>query len=720
MYGLTVLHNISRPSQLPSLDPTGEPSSSGQDRILQLAEFSFESTSISGFWIAQDASIYRVNSAACQFLGYSKQELESLHIFDIDPSASSQTWSNHWRKLRQQRSMNFTSRHRTKNGRLLPVEIHLNFLQLGEEEFNIAFAHDLTAQRKTEADLRESQQRYSLVIQATNDGIWDWNLDTDEIYFSSRWQEMLGFANGELGSRPYSWFHRIHPQDWDTFRTKLERYLAGDEGQLEHEYRMRHKDGRYLWVLCRGMVLRDYNDRIYRIAGSQTDITKRHNAQQQLIHDALHDPLTGLPNRNFLLGSLDAAIGRHQKDPTALFAVLFLDLDRFKVINDSLGHSMGDRLLIEVANRLKTCVGLEDTVARLGGDEFVILLNVRSEEEANQAVYKVHRTLTAPLQLGKQLVYPAASIGISMSEIDRISSEDYLRRADIAMYQAKSSNQSNVALFTQDMHARVSEQLQLEVELQQAIARNELFLHYQPIVCLATGMVVGVEALLRWTHTQRGGIPPNVFIPIAEETGAIVTIGHWVLQQACRQMHRWSALSPSLDSLFVTVNLSTQQLAQPDFVDSVRSTLHRENLQPERLKLEITESSIAHNTEVARERLSALKQSNISLCMDDFGTGYSSFSYLHQLPIDCIKIDQSFVNRLESQQNTKDIIRAILGIAKSLCLEVVAEGIETDAQLALLREIGCDRGQGYFLSKPHAAGSITDFLLQHCRGGDRG
>ena len=683
------------------------------DRALELGEFSFQRTSISVFWIAKDASIYRANRAAGELLGYSQQELQLLRVFDIDPSTSPQTWPQHWQKLKHQQSMTFTSRHLTKDGQLLPVEIHVNFLQLGDEEFNIAFAQNMTTQRKTEAALRESQERYACVIKATNDGIWDWDLDTDEIYFSERWQSMLGFSAGEFGNTPTAWLSRIHPEDIEPFLAKLERYRTGKLAQFSHEYRICHKDGHYLWVLCRGMALNDFNNRIYRIAGSLTDITARRKAQEQLIYDAHHDPLTGLPNRTLLLERLDEAIHLNQRHSGANFAVLFLDLDRFKTINDSLGHRAGDRLLIEVARRLQQCTRSEDTVARLGGDEFVILLlGIDSEDDAYQAVKHIHQTLTTPLELNEQPIYPAASIGISLSNKNKSRAEDYLRQADIAMYEAKSSRKPNFVLFNKNMHARVMNRLQLEIDLRQAIKRNELQLHYQPIVSLSTGTILGFEALLRWMHAGKTPIGPNVFIPIAEETGEIIPIGKWVLQQACRQMHLWRNLHHSSAHLFITVNLSTQQLAQADFVQHTLSVLERENLQPESLKLEITESSIIENTDVARERLSALKESNITICMDDFGTGYSSLSYLHQLPIDCLKIDRSFVSQLQDKPEKSDIIRAILAIAHSLNLEVVAEGIETRMQVELLKAISCTQGQGYFFNKPLPADEATHLLLQ--------
>ncbi|MCM1981960.1 sensor domain-containing protein [Lyngbya confervoides] len=684
---------------------------------LQLADFSFEHTVVSVLWIQQDARIFRVNQAACQLLGYTQAALEKLSVFDIDPNASPLTWGSYWQKLTASGCLSFASCHRSRSGELLPVQVTAHYLRMGQREYSVAFATDLTAQQEAETVLQKTQERYALVIKAANDGIWDWDFQTRTLYFSERWQSMLGLDPHEMGNTLEDWLERIHPEDLDKFQLTLDHYRQGRLEQLEMEHRIRHKNGQYLWVLCRGMALRDYRGELYRIAGSMTDITERRRAQAQLLFDALHDPLTGLPNRTLLLDQLTEAIAKYRRGASDAFAVLFLDLDRFKLVNDSLGHRAGDQLLRAIAHRLSQALRPEDTVARLGGDEFIVLLKkVTRREDATETAQRILQVLALPIHLDDQVFYPRASIGIALSDHCPLSAEDYLRRADIAMYQAKARSQPSYALFTAEMQARAEQRLQLEVDLQRAIAQQEFELKYQPIVCLRTQRILGFEALLRWNHPQRGLIPPHLFIPIAEETGQILTLGNWVLQQACTQMQYWNTLEGSPLPLFVTVNLSSQQVSQPNFAGHIQQILAQSGVQPNQIKLEITESTILENTQIARDQLLALKQNQMQICMDDFGTGYSSLSYLHQLPIDYLKIDQSFVQQIRHRHDNPEVIRAILAIAQSLNMGVIAEGIETHLQADILREIGCPQGQGYLFDHPLTAHRATALLQGRLQG----
>ncbi|MEM9136113.1 MAG: EAL domain-containing protein [Cyanobacteria bacterium P01_F01_bin.42] len=689
---------------------------------LQLAEYSFECTAIPAFWITQSGSIFRANQAACNALGYERQELQSLSVFDIDPSASRETWLNHWLRLKKCEQLTFNTRHRTKAGEFRHMEVTINFLKVGANEYNFAFAKDLTAQRDAELALKETQKRHSLVVQATNDGIWDWDLETQRICFSARWYEMLEIEAPQSHQTIDQWLDRIHPDDRRGVHDRLDGYRNGASKQLKTEFRVLNAQGNYIWILCRAKALYDRSGNVVRIAGSLTDITERRQAQEQLRHDAFHDPLTGLPNRRFLQDQLDQMIAAANRHGHANFAVLFIDLDRFKLINDSLGHRTGDQLLIEVAKRLQASVSPEHTIARLGGDEFIILLRkMQNREEVIQTTKLILENISRPVFLDSRTIYPSLSIGISLGHAQApgkdwasnkgpLLAEDYIQRADIAMNQAKKSSHSPYVLYTDEMRLTVFKRLQLEVDLQAAIQRGEFRLVYQPIVDLDTGQLRGFEALLRWHHPERGLIGPDLFIPIAEETGLIIPLGNWALREACRQMHQWQRLPQCAPDLFTTVNLASPHIMQPDFVDQVHQILRESEVSPHNIKLEITESAVIKNKDFAREQILALKDSHIRICMDDFGTGYSSLGYLHQLPIDCLKIDKSFVQQIQSPQDNPEIIRAILAIADSLGMNVIAEGIETLQQAKLLRAIGCPQGQGYLFERPISATGATRYI----------
>ncbi|XQQ07930.1 MAG: EAL and GGDEF domain-containing protein [Leptolyngbya sp. IPPAS B-1204] len=570
---------------------------------------------------------------------------------------------------------------------------------------------DITDRKQFEEALRESQERYALAVHGANDGLWDWNLRTDQIYFSPRWKAMLGYEDWEIGNRPEEWFKRVHPDETKWLEAQITAHLQGQTRHFEIEHRMRHRDGSYRWMLSRGFAVCDSNQKAYRIAGSQTDITERKRAEQQLLHHALHDSLTGLANRALFMDRLQQAIGRSRRIPGYRFAVLFMDLDRFKVLNDSLGHIVGDQLLIAIARRLEACLRSVDTIARLGGDEFTVLLEgIRDSEDACHLAERIHQALQAPFNLGGQEVFTSASIGIAMNEADCDRPEDLLRNADTAMYRAKTLGRSRHALFDMAMHKRAVALLQLETDLRRAVAASasplqpqEFRIQYQPIVALATGKISGFEALVRWQHPERGLIPPTEFIPLAEDTGLIVPLGQWILTEACRQLGQWQRqFSPDMP-LSVSVNLSTKQFSQPSLLDQISQLLRHPDLQNAwnlNLKLEITESAIMENPEAAKVMLEQLKAMGVQLLIDDFGTGYSSLSYLHRFPIDTVKIDQSFISHMSTDSESAEIVRAIVSLAHNLGMNVIAEGVEMAEQLRQLRSLGAEYGQGFFFAKP--------------------
>jgi len=588
-----------------------------------------------------------------------------------------------------------------REGDRVVVELNVVSTVWAGEDVRFTVLRDVTSHVLAEDALRVSQECYALAARAANDGLWDWDLVKDKMYYSPRWKSMLGFEEQEIPSRPSEWFERVHPEDVDRVRAAVASHLDGTTAHFEHEYRMLHKNGSWRWVLCRGLAVRDGRDRATRMAGSQSDVTHRKLAEEQLAHRAFYDPLTNLPNRALFIDRLRQALRRASRRKDYLFAVLFLDIDRFKMVNDSLGHMAGDRLLVMIARRLELSLRPGDTVARLGGDEFTVLLDdIRDVTDATRVADRIQRELEMPFNVGGQELFTSASIGIALSATGYEKPEDILRDADTAMYKAKSLGKARYSMFDTGMHERAVVLLQLEADLRRAIERSELRVHYQPIVSLQTGRIAGVEALARWQHPVRGLVSPAEFIPIAEETGLIMPIGRWVLVEACRQMVAWrDAFGPDYP-LEVAVNLSGRQLALPDIVAQIGEVLRETGLEPARLRLEITESVVMEHPEVVSTMLQELRLLGVKLSIDDFGTGYSSLAYLQRFPADTLKIDRSFVSPMGSRGENSEIARTIVTIGHNLGMRVVAEGVETAEQLAHLRGLDCEGAQGYFISKP--------------------
>ena len=571
------------------------------------------------------------------------------------------------------------------------------------------FVSDITARKQVEESLRESEERYALAMRGANDGLWDWNVRTGEIYYSARWKEMLE-CDEQIAGLPEEWFKRVHPDDLESLKSAIAAHRDGMTPHFEIEHRMLHRDGRYRWMLSRGTAVRDVVGKTTRMAGSQTDITARKEAEDQLLRDALQDGLTGLPNRLLFTDRLERSLTRIDRDQFHQFAVLFLDIDRFKGINDSLGHGVGDQLLMSFAGRLTSCLRPSDTVARLGGDEFTVLLEDPHEpDDAVTVATRILEALKTPFNLSSQEVFVTASIGIALSSTGYSRPQDVLRDADTAMYRAKALGKARFQIFDSAMHLGAVKLLQIENDLRRAIDRSEFELHYQPIVGIDNCALRGFEALIRWRHPEKGLISPVDFIPVAEETGMIVPIGRWVLQEACRQAADWQATFTN-QPVCISVNISGRQFSQPDLVDQVPSALRQSKLKPANLILEITESVVMQNPEVTITMLGRLKDLGVQLNIDDFGTGYSSLSYLQRFPVDTIKIDRSFVSRMSERAENAEIVRTIVALAHNLNMKVTAEGIETPEQLAKLQELHCESGQGFLLSRPLSATAVTEML----------
>ena len=551
-------------------------------------------------------------------------------------------------------------------------------------------------QSRTLRALRESEERYALSARGANDGLWVWDLRSGDVYYSPRWKSMLGYAEEEIGGAPDEWFSRVHPDDAEILRSAVELHLRGETPHLESEHRMLCRDGSYRWMLSRGLAVRDAAGAAVRIAGSQTDITERKLAVDRLTHDAFHDALTQLPNRALFMDRLARAIEAHRRHAESLFAVLFLDLDRFKVVNDSLGHLLGDQLLVAVAQRLSALVRSSDTVARLGGDEFAMLLDgIDHEADAVRAASRIQDELLVPFRIGPHEIFTTVSIGIALSTTGYRDPQDVLRDADIAMYRAKARGKARHEVFDTAMHERTVELLRFETDLRRAIEREELRVHYQPVVELSSGRVAGFEALLRW---QRGDtlISAESIIATAEETGLIVSIGEWVLCESLRQLREWDDAGLHVD---MHVNLSPRQLLQPDVMERVAAAIGQSGAAPERLHLEVTESVLIENAEAAAALLQALRNVRVKLSLDDFGTGYSSLSSLRQFPFDTLKIDRSFLLDADAAR-ADEIVRTVAGLSRALGMDVTVEGIETADHADRMRGLGITYAQGYYFAPP--------------------
>ena len=555
--------------------------------------------------------------------------------------------------------------------------------------------------RQNKEYLSQTEGRYSLAMQASNDGLWDWDLKTNKILYSDRWKEMLGFKDDEISDSPDEWLGRIHREDRDRVRASIDAYLEGTTSNFEIEYRIRHFSDNYLWMMAKGLALRTSDGRATRFAGSQTDVSERKSNEEQMIHDALHDTLTSIPNRTLLLDRIRQSLVRRKRYPKTSFAVIFIDLDRFRLVNESLGHIHGDELLQLISARLKETIPISDTVARLGGDEFSILLqDINSVRDVEVIAQDIQNLFSKPFFLGDREVFASASMGIAHSDNDYKTPEEILRDAELAMYRAKRDGKSQSIVFQPQFRQSSLSPIDLDTDLRRALDRDEMELHYQPIISMRDRTISGFEALLRWSHRSRGVISPNEFIPLAEETGLIYDLGQWVLGKACKQIAAWNKSKKKEDQLEISINLSSRQFSDPNLVEGIVENIEKSGFDAEFLKIEITESALMQNAQRSVSMLNQLKDLNIKVCVDDFGTGYSSLSYLHTFPIDTLKIDRSFVHDMSRNFRNMEIIRTIIMLAHNLKLDVIAEGVETGEQDAQLSALGCQFAQGFYFSRP--------------------
>lgn len=551
--------------------------------------------------------------------------------------------------------------------------------------------------------LRESEARYALAVRGAQDGLWDWNLESDEIYLAPRWKEMLGYDDAELVSNVAAWLDRVHPEDDRGFRSALDAHLSGATPHFEAEYRLRHRDGSWLWVFSRGLAVRDTAGQAVRFAGSQTDITARKG----------RDATTGLPNRLLFVDRIESALKRELAPDDAPFAVLTVALERLDLINETLGGSAGRALLLAAADRIQGTLGPRDTLASLEGGVFAILLEHREAAHAARIATEIHSVILPAFRIADQDHFSAAAIGIAFSNTGYERAEDVLRDALAALARARDRGWKETEVFDEQLRARAFARLELEDALRRALDRGELELHYQPILALDGRRLVGFEALVRWQGGPGGPTPPEQFIGLAEETGLILPLGRWVLGEACRQMRDWRAGFPRAGCLSMSVNISAHQLARIELLEEVESALVDSGIPPQCLKLEITESLLIEHREPVGTVLRELHRRGVGLWLDDFGTGCSNLSYLHRFPIEAIKIDRSFVSRLDGGDERREIAETLVSLARNLGMNAIAEGVETPRQLERLAGFGCDFVQGHAISHALAPESATQLLRRH-------
>jgi diguanylate cyclase (GGDEF)-like protein/PAS domain S-box-containing protein len=568
---------------------------------------------------------------------------------------------------------------------------------------------DVTADAAAGQALRETAERFALIAAGTHDGVWELDDTTRALFVSARWRELVGLAPGDNWIPCEAWFDRVHAEDLDTLRRGLELLAAGKTNRLEQQHRICRDDGSYRTMLCRCVGARNGAAGATKIAGSLTDVTESALALQKIHNAGFRDFLTGLLSRAAFVERLGQRLDEYRAHRSGPFAALYLDLDRFKVVNDSLGHLIGDELLVSVSRRLESCLRPGDAIARLGGDEFAVMLqSVRDATQANVVAFRLQEVLQAPFPVGGRDVVTSASIGIAISRAEYSNPEEMMRDADTAMYHAKAHGKACHELFDADMHARALDRLGLESDLRLAVKSSEFEVHYQPIVSLTTRMCTGFESLIRWNRHGKA-VSPADFIPMAEELGIIEPLGTWVMQQACQKFVEWKQRFPESGLDCITVNVSARQLVQQGFVYLVEQTVERNHMKPADLRLEITETALMDAPHSAAVVLAELREFGVKIYLDDFGTGYSSLSHLHKLPVDALKIDRSFVRGL-LMDDRPAMVESILALARALQTNVVAEGIEEERQAVELERLGCRQAQGFYFSRPVPAEKIEQML----------
>lgn len=655
------------------------------------------------------------NETALTILGYSYEELIRLGPQDLKPDAGELERIN--RRFdevirSESRTGMIQTVHQRKDGSRLPVEVYLRAVQSEGRQLLVAVVRDVTQRLEAEAVLRESEERFRVAFNQAAVGLAHVAPDGRWVMVNNKLCEIVGYSRTELLGMGFQ--DITHPEDLVADWVLARRMIDGELDEKTREKRYRHKSGYYIWVNLTTSMVKDADGNPKYYSTVVEDISQRKQIEEELLHLANHDALTSLPNRSLLLDRLSQALvfaGRSRSQ----VAVMLIDLDRFKNINDSLGHDVGDKIIVETARRLSACVRAGDTIARLGGDEFVLIRpDVARDDAVVIMAQQILEALSRPMTIQGHEFYPTGSIGVSMYPKDGRDSQTLLKNADMAMYRAKDAGRNTFQFYAHEMNSRALDRLKLETGLRRALEREEFVVHYQPQMDIGTGRIIGAEALLRWEPPGQSMVFPGDFIPVAEETGLIVPIGEWVLRRACLQKRQWHDAGRFVD-MRVAVNLSARQFKQQDIVKMVSRVLEETGCSPEWLELEITESVVMESPEAAAETLHKLSGMGVCLSIDDFGTGYSSLSYLKRFPIDSLKIDKSFVRDITIDADDAAIAKAVIALAHSLKLTVIAEGVETVAQLDFLRAQQCDLMQGYYLSRPLPVEKLENFLRESNR-----
>ena len=654
------------------------------------------------------------NAAALAEYGYNREELLKLTLSELGLADDAERLANTMLQLGATATDAGTWTQQRKDGSTFDAELTTFRAQFARQQARIVCVRDVTRRVRMEEVLWRDVERYGLIAKATSDALLDWDLKTDTVWCSENTQRLLGERKGDAPYTMESWFEQIHTDDRARVQQHLLDATKSSDERWRDEFRGAGGDGNVMHIYARGHITRGGDQRAKRVTIVLQDITVRKQAEERTRFLADHDELTGLPNRNLFKQALNQALQRAERTKKML-SILFFDLDRFKNINDSLGHDAGDEVLRTVAERLNSCVRKIDVVARFGGDEFAVLTEgLTAEDQAGTVARKILDALSKPMLISGRQYRPAASIGISTYPTDGRDAQSLQKHADIAMYRAKEEGRSTFQFYSEQLNTHSLQRLEFESNLTNALNNREFVLHYQPKMDVKTGAVTSMEALIRWVSPQFGFVPPGQFISIAEETGLILPLGRWVAQTACVQNSAWQ--KGGLPALRVAINISARQMADKGLVDFISETVRKSGLTPASLELEITESAVMSNQDHAAKVLNQFKDMGFHLTMDDFGTGYSSLAYLKRFPFDTVKVDQSFVRGIPENSDDCAIVEAIIAMAHSLHLKVVAEGVETREQLDFLRKLGCDQIQGYYFSKPIPSNEVVMLLFKIMKG----
>lgn len=664
------------------------------------------------FWVfhRQTLKILEANAAAVAQYGYSREEFRRMGIADIRPPEDVAEAVEVARADHPEERRGRIWRHLRRDGTIIFVSVHSADITFRGEPARLVLALDMTERMRDQERLEASEQRFQLVARATSDAVFDWNIVTGESWRTDSFDSLFGYRSAEMPATIQGWRERVHPEDRERVDARLSSFFVSSELEWQDAYRFRRGDGTWAHVLDRGRLERDANGRPLRMVGGMVDTTRQHDIEEalreqegRLAWQASHDELTGLLNRSALLASLEHLI-RTSGCPVSL---LYLEIDEFNLINDSLGHAIGDEVLKQVAARLRENVKAADCVGRVAGTEFLAVLRADGASIEAQAA-RLLAALAAPVDALGTLHYLRINAGLAHCPQHGDTPERLFRNAGLATHEARRRGDHQLVAYTPEFDRSANERLTLVSRLHEALDKSEFELFFQPLYDVLTRAPCGMEALLRWRHPERGLVPPIEFIPVCEDSGLIVPLGRWVLREAAR--HRARLVEAGWPQLSIAVNVSALQFRSGDLLQDIPALMQEFALPRGFLELELTESLVMHDPEAVISTMRALRELGAQIAIDDFGTGYSSMSYLHRLPVDKLKIDRSFVTNVETDPHNAAICESILALAKSFGLRVIAEGVETQAQLDWLREHGCDKAQGYLLSKPLPFAEVLEKL----------